>query len=369
MLAVLINGTPYKNFTSATVTASLAAVARGFSFVSTADENNNFPVKVGDIVEITADGTKIIDGYIESLEVNYNEFSHDIRVSGRSFLADFVDSSVPTQFEKSGMTLQAIAENLLSAIGISATIENQAGNIRDFRGDITSAEIGQSAFEFLESYSRKRQVLLTSNGGNTLIFARAGSQQAPAELKNVRGAQDNNILDSTLSINSSNLFYKYVVKSQLNTSTEGFSLIPKEVVAQEGVFIDDEIRDSRKMEMNAEESSESFTVADRAKWERDTRIGNAWNYRATIVGNSIDGKLWLPNTIVKVNDEFCQISSKDLLIKDVEYNFDIYGGSKTRLSIIKKESITLDLEQSSRQKATKKEGDNFISTLLAGIKL
>lgn len=369
MLAIKINGIPYVNFTEASVSASVTAMARGFSFVSTADENNDFPVKIGDRVIITADGTQIIDGFIESLEVNYNEFSHDIRVNGRSFMADFVDSTVPTQFEQSGTTLQAIAANLLSSIGISATIDNQAGSIRDFGNDITSAEIGQNALEFLESYSRKRQILLTSDGASTMVFARAGTLNAPAELKNVNGARDNNILESTLNIDYANRFYRYVIKSQLNPATEGFSFIPRETVSQEGIANDDEIRTSRKIEMNAEESSESFTATDRAVWEKNIRIGNAWNYTATVAGNSVNGALWLPNTLVRVTDQFCQIDSKTLLIRDVQYDYDVNRGSRTRMNIIKREALTLEVEQSARQTNTKKEGDNFLAGLIGSINI
>lgn len=368
-LAIKINGNPYNNFISATVAASITAMARGFSFVSTASLENNFPVKIGDNVIITADGTQIIDGFIESIEINYNDLSHDIRVGGRSFLSDFVDSTVPTQFEKSGTTLEAIASNLLSSIGINASIDNQAGSIRDFGSDITSAEIGQNALEFLEGYSRKRQILLTSDGAKKMIFARAGTARAPAELKNVLGARDNNILDARLNINYANRFNQYIVHSQLNTSTDGFSQTPKETVEQQGEAIDDDIRASRKLEMNAEESSESFSAGDRAVWEKNIRIGNAWNYSVTVAGNSVDGALWLPNTIVKVTDNFCQIDSQELLIKDVQYDFDLSGGSKTKMNIIKRESLTLEVAQSARKSNTKKQGDNFIKSIVESIEI
>lgn len=369
MLSIKINGTPYKNFVSATVTASIAAMARGFSFVSTASSDNNFPVKVGDQVVITADGTQIIDGFIESLEINYNDLMHDIRVSGRSFLADFVDSTAPI-IEKSGTTLQAIAAVMLSEMGIDATIDNQAGTIESFGKDISSAEIGQNALEFLESYSRKRQILLSSDGGKKMVFARTGTEKAPADLKNVRGAKDNNIIDATRTLDYSDRFYTYIVKSQLNTSVLDFLSPPKIVADQEGQSIDKQLsaRPGRKLVLNAEESSESFTAAQRAKWERNIRIGKSETYTATVVGNSVNGKLWLPNTIVKINDEFCQLSS-EMLIRDVQYDFDNNRGSQTRLTMITKNALKLDVEQTARKANIAKESDNFLSNLIAGVKI
>lgn len=367
MLSISIGGTPYKNFTSATVNATIAAMARGFSFVSTASADNDFPVKVGDPVIITADGIQIIDGFIERLEITYNEFMHDIRVSGRSFLADFVDSTAPT-LEKSGTTLQSIAAAMLAEMGIAATIDNQAGLIKDFGKEISSAEIGQNALEFLEKYSRKRQVLLSSDGGKKMVFARSGTAKAPGALKNVRGAKDNNIKDGNLTIDFTERFYEYVVKSQLNTSALDFLSPPKTVADQEGKSVDGQIRSSRKIVLNAEESSDSFTSAQRAEWERNIRIGKATVYTAVVAGNSVNGALWLPNTLVKVQDEFCQIDST-FLIRDVEYNFDLNTGSTTRLTMITQDSLDLDVEQTARKANTKKEGDSFLSNLIAGIKI
>lgn len=358
-LNVIINGLPYDKFTSASVAASIAAVSRGFSFVSTADEQGSFPLKVGDNVEITADGLTLLEGFIETLEVDYDSSNHSIRINGRSKLMDLIDSTVPTQFEYSGTTLEAIATTLLSSIGIDAKVINEAGNIRDFGDDITSAEIGQNALEFLEKYSRKRQVLLTTDGSNGLVLARTSDVYAPLMLKNVRGATDNNILRANLRIDNAKRFNSYLVKAQLNPLNSFFDKPPKTVSDQEGVVYDTDIRSSRKLELNSEESTDSFSAGDRATWEKNVRIGSAFNYRATIVGHTIKNKLILPNRLIRVVDNFAQIDAT-LLIKEVQYDFDIFSGSLTTLTMIKKESFTLALEQSQREANSKKTDKGFV---------
>lgn len=358
-LSIKINGQPYINFESASVAASITTLTRGFSFTSTPNPNNSFPIKIGDEVFITADGTDLLEGYIESLDIFYDTTSHTIRVNGRSKLADMVDSSVPTQFEYDGTSLETIASNLMSAINLDPLVSNEAGNIRDFEGDKTSSEIGQNALEFLESYSRKRQVLLTSDGAKTLVLARTGTVFAPTTLKNVGGATDNNILSSSLTIDNSRRFNQYLVKSQLNPSIPGFSVIPKDTSDQEGEVFDYDIRDSRKLELTSEQSMDSFSSVDRATWEKNIRIGNAFNYQAKVAGNTVKGVLWLPNTLVKVVDEFCQIDAT-LLIKDIQYDFDLYTGSTTSLSMIKREAFTLEVEQSEREANSKKTAETFI---------
>lgn len=346
-LEIKINGQIYTNFQNASVILSIAAITRGFSFVSTANENNTFPVKVGDLVKITADGIDVLEGYIELLEIRYDSGSHEIRVGGRSKMVDLVDSSMPTQFEVNGTTLEAIASGVLKSIGLPNKVENEAGEIKDFN-DISSSEIGQNAFKFLESFSRKRQVLLTSDGSDTLILTRAGISKSPTKLKNIKGANDNNILSAELSLDYRERFYWYIAKSQLNTSTPDFDSDPEEVSDQEGEVFDDDIRESRRLEFNAEESMESFNAKDRATWEKNLRIGNGLQYRAKIVGNSVNGQLWLPNTIVQIEDEYCQLK-EELLIKEVKYDFSTGSGSTTELSMIRKNAFTLEIEQSERE--------------------
>ena len=357
-LAIKINGQEYTNFQNASVILSIAAVTRGFSFVSTANENNTFPVKIGDIVEVSADYIDVLEGYIEVLDISYDSGSHEIRVGGRSKMADLVDSSMPTQFEVKGTSLEAIASSVLLSIGLPNRVENQAGVIRNF-DDISSSEIGQNAFGFLEKYSRKRQVLLTSDGFETLVLTRAGVDKAPAKLKNIKGAEDNNILSADLSLDYTERFYRYIAKSQLNTSTPGFNSTPEELSDQEGEVFDDDIRGTRRLEFNAEESMESFSAKDRATWEKNLRIGTGLEYRAKVVGNSVNGRLWLPNTIVEIEDELCQLE-EELLIKEVRYNFSINGGSTTDLTMIRKSAFTLDLEQSEREANAQKADKEWV---------
>lgn len=359
-LAIKINGQPYENFTSASVTASITALTRGFSFVSTADKNASFAIKIGDGVTITADDIDLLEGYIERLESSYDTMGHEIRVSGRSALMDLADSTIPPTVEIKGTSLTSICRSVFSLMGIDAEVSNEAGTIRNFSGEISSGEIGQNAFEFLEKYSRKRQVLLTSDGANTLVLARAGTNRAPTNLKNVRYADDNNILQATLSIDDSKRYNFYVAKSQLNTTIPSFDKDPEDIVNQQGSIRDTEIREGRSLHFNAEESSDSFTAKDRATWEKNIRINQAWNYNAKVAGNTANGQLWLPNTIVKVVDNYCNIDA-ELLIRDVTHNYDNIGGSTTALTMVLKRAFTLELEQSQRKANQAKTGDPFFA--------
>lgn len=357
-LRIKINGQELTNFQNANVIADIGAVTRGFSFGSTATKDNLFPIRVNDLVEITADGVNILQGYVESLAVDYDSTSHSIQVAGRSILLDLVDSTVPTQTEFTGTSLINIAKTLMIGLGLDPLVINEAGEITPF-DDITSAEVGQNAFEFLESYSRKRQVLLTTDGKKSLVFARAGTDRAPASLYNLRDSSFNNILRSQLKLNVDQTYNQYIVRSQLNPGIQGISASPEDIADQNGTVIDDQVRTTRQLELNAEESMESFSANDRAKWEANIRKANSLNYNATVVGHSVNGELWLPNTLVRVVDEFAQVQA-DLLIRSVVYDYSLSQGSLTTLNMTRKKAFTLEVEQTERDANTEEAGDGFI---------
>ena len=357
-LKIKINGQEFTNFQNAAVVANIGTVTRGFSFGSTATDLNLFPIKVNDLVEITADEIDILQGYVETLDVNYDVESHMIQVAGRSILLDLVDSTVPTQTEFKGTSLISIAKTIMSELGLEPNVINKAGTIRVF-DDITSAEVGQNAFEFLENYSRKRQVLLTTDGKTALVLARAGTERAPASLYNMVDSSFNNILSSQLRIDVSGTYNKYVVRSQLNPLIQGLGASPEDIADQNGQVIDSSVRVTRQLEINAEESMDSFSSSDRARWEANIRKANALAYSATIVGHSIDGQLWLPNTLVRVVDQFAKIEA-DLLIRAVTYEYSLSEGSITSLSMTRRKAFTLEVEQTERDANTEDTGDDFL---------
>ena len=184
-LKIRLNGQDFTNFISASAALSMETAASAFAFKATADPDNLFPIPNGSLVEILADDIKVITGYVEKLGVGYAGREHTITVQGRSLLADLIDSTVGEVKEFEGqVNLEDIIRATLNSIDLSnIKIINQAGSIRNFdASDITSAETGQNAFDFIESYARKRQVLLTTNGDGNLVIARASTELLPARL-------------------------------------------------------------------------------------------------------------------------------------------------------------------------------------------
>lgn len=364
MLTIRLNGAEYTNFTEARVFWSMESAASAFSFTSSANEVSAFPLRVGDIVEVRADSAPVLTGYIEKLTVVYDARMHRIAVSGRSLLCDMIDSTVKTRKEFSGGTsLVSIARAVLDDLGMSKVeVVDASGGVDPFdESEITSARVGdQTAFEFLESFARKRQVLINTSPSGSLVLSRGGAAgPAPIQLRNYVSSDVNNILSAEMSLDHVDRYNSYVVKSQLNPVFLGLGISAKNISDDQlGAATDTQIRASRYYEMQAEESSDAMTSAERAAWECNIRRARSMSYKATVQGHTFDGALVHPNMIVDVIDELCDLASK-LLVKSVEMVYTLDGGSLTTMDCTYKDAYTLQAEQSQRDAAAEETGGQF----------
>lgn len=360
-LKVRLNGQDYTDFLGAAVARSMETAATAFTFTSTANPDNLFPIKNGDKVEILADGFTVCVGFVEDVSVSYDAGSHTITIKGRSLLADFVDSTVGDIKEFEGqVNLQDIIRTVLDSLGLTnIKIINEAGTIENFSAsDITSAETGQNAFDFIELYARKRQVLITTNGDGNLVIARAGNITLPARLKNTVGSNDNNILSATLRNNQADNFNTYIASSQLNPANLAPGSNAKFITEQSAARFNTFIRNTRRLEFNAEESSDSFTLHDRAGWEANIRLARAKTYTAKVQGHSADDVVWEPNRLHRIDDDFTETHAL-LLLKSVTYNYDLQGGSTTMLGFTNKFAYTLKVQETARDANTNEFGEDF----------
>ena len=118
------------------------------------------------------------------------------------------------------------------------------------------------------------------------------------------------------------------------------------------------MRTTRRYEFNAEESSDSFTLSDRAAWEANIRWARARTYTAKVQGHSVDSVVWTPNRLVRVDDDYTGTHGL-MRLKAVTFNFDKDGGSTTSLGLTNKEAFTLEIEQSARNASTNEVGEGY----------
>lgn len=350
-IKIEVNGVDYENFESASIDTQLDAMSGAFDFEAVSTQKQPLPFKLDDLCVIKVDGFKLLTGFIEQISVNYESGSHSISLSGRSKTTDLIDSTINSLEIKPTISLKRVIEKVVSHIGSDVKVIDNVGNIAKFNKaeDILSPEVGGNAFEFIEKLARKRQVLLTTNGDGDVVIVKPAQDIAPVALQNIIGSDRNNIQSASVNYDSTGLYNRYIVSSQLNMTAinQSGSDSNNAIVNQKSpTIIDSEVRSSRQLVLQAENASSVGQSKDRAKWEANIRKTRSIVYSTSLPNFSFNGKLWEVNQLTQINDEFAGIN-EIMLLNSLTYSL-AKSGSTLTMTFVNKDSYTLLLNEPSK---------------------
>jgi len=341
-----VDNKKYLGFTNISVAKSMENASGTFSFNATSEKAIDFPIKGGSFCRVLVNKKPVITGFIEKISGNYSESNHQLVINGRDKTADLIDSTLQSNIEfPAAISLEGIIQAVFNDIGITEIkIINKVGDIPVFaKNELVSGSVDDNAFEFIEKYCRKRQVLITTDGNGDIVLTRASKEAVKVLLINKKNGKNNNIKSASWEYDDSERFSKITVRSQANPSIDD-STTKKKIVNRLGTASDKNIRQSRKLVLVAENSQDDTTAEQRAKWEINIRRARGLRYSCTVQGFNIDGtnnEIWQPNLLVKVIDDFAGIDNY-MLIKEVNYQNDEEEGEITALSLVNREAYTLE---------------------------
>ena len=332
MLEIRHNGIAYTLWESATFNRSLDSNCGQFSITSSNPFNQSYPLRIGDKVQIIINGISVINGFVDKITASGSLDGHRLNIAGRDKVSDLIDSSVPDSVKsiKGPISLKAMAEKIIAALGASIKVIDDTGGIEDFGADdLQAAESGQKCMDFLVSFARKRQVYLITNGNGDLVIFKPRNQKLRTQLLHRNDGPNNNVKGAELVLDVSARFNKYVVRTQSNTAADPLAGYDAESVSVTGTAIDPEIRTSRYLEIQGEQSMTSGEGTERAKEESNLRRAKGLTYTATLVGDSqIDGSPWNIGYLVDAFDDFNGVRG-ELLMFAIATSIDVSGGSET----------------------------------------
>ena len=249
----------------------------------------------------------IFSGYIEKSNGTITNGSAKITFSGRDILCDLIDSTVPASVSliTGSLTLENMCDKIMTALELPGLVINMAGNIEPFNSDeITANPFGQRANVFLQKFARKRQVFLTTDGkGNLVIFS------TPSNLEYEKKLTESSMLSRSFMYDTTQRYNKIIVGSEDNFAASDSS----SSVDRRSEFTDDEIRDSRVLQISAEESMNDAELEGKAKEEVSIRRARGFAFTCTVPShNYAKGKL------ISLNDKLSGIEG-NFLIKKVVY--------------------------------------------------
>jgi len=361
---IRINGAPFFLWKSATVQRSIDSNAGSFRFSNSSTVPlSNYPVKTGDFVEILVSGIRKVAGFVDEITGSQDEDSHTIEVSGRDNTSDLIDSSIPdgAKVTEGPVPLVALCEKIISAIGTKIKVINTVSDLADFTSqDLQAAGSGETCMAYLVSFARKRQVYLVPDGsGNLVIFRPDKSNQAVTPLLHKVGGISNNVATYSFRQSQQNRFNQYLCRSQDNFGFDPFGDYSGEGTDRKNSVEDSQIRPSRYLEIQAEESMNDKECSERAAEESNIRRAFGTEYTASVPGvTQSDGTLWDFGQFVDVVDDYADISGK-FLIKSVEYAIDTEGGTRTQNTCVPPDAYQVTAEPSKEDSRNAKTGEGF----------
>lgn len=361
-IQIEIDGNNLSDYIDGSVSIQLDQFCNSFSFTTTKSLVGEYNIFPEETCRIFINGKVAITGVIDSVSPSEDADSSTVSVSGRDRTCDIVDSDLPIGISLSGnFTLQTVIEKVLTALGLTdIKVINEIDDLRSFTSaDIVSAEVDKNCFDFINEYAQKVSALLVTNAEGNIVITRAGSKRYSDKLLNDIGNKDNNIISSSAGYDYSQRYNKYIVYSQSNTNTQT-SNVSISNVAQKGIAIDDEIRESRVMVMKANNACSSENCEEIATLEANIRRANSLKYSCEVYGfETNDGNLWEVNRLIQVYDIDADIDS-ELLIKGITFNMGS-SGSTTSIELALADAYTLQASmdevngRTNKTKSAKKE--------------
>lgn len=346
-----VNGRQYSQFNNASINSRLDALSSAFGIEVTSNSEMSLPFTGGEPCRIFVDGELVLTGSIEVVSIDFSARRHTIKIEGRDKTGDLLDSTLGpiSSLSGNGLTLKKLIETIVSELGVDVeVIDNVNPEPFNAAEDIGSPQPGDNAFEFIEKFTRKRQVLISNNSEGNIVISKSEGTNTNSVLRNVRGSNENNIMSASVSYDTTGRFNVYKFTSSLNLISLNFAglVSAKDTVDQTSEPVTDRaVRKGRQMVLISELSASKEQNNDRAEWEKKIRQARGRVYSVVVDGfRNQDGNLWANNTLVTVNDDFADINSQ-MLINSVGFSFDLAGGSQTTLTLVEPDAYTIELEE------------------------
>lgn len=349
-----VNGSLYTNFDNISVEKSVWNPGGRFSFSTSASLKDFFPIKPGDSCAVKVNGNYVITGFIDEVAASYSSSSHGITISGRDATADLIDSSVGPDFELKGpITLLALINQTIQHMKLPLVAYTEP-SLEDLEpiseSELASAEFDVKGWEFLSKFASLRQVLLISDGTGGIYITRGNDKGDAPLIQNAVGGIGNNVKSAEYRDNWKDRYHTYGFTGQLSPtvlfdqsdSAEAIEQTNTAIAGQSGLVTDDQIRETRRLFMKPEESSDSTSLEDRARWQANINKAKGRQYSATLSGFSrSENSIWEPNQPVYVVDNFAKINER-MLITAVAYKYGIGSGSEVTLECVQSDLLSLE---------------------------
>lgn len=329
-----VNGLKFSGWKTARVTRTIEAIAGGFE-LTVSDrwraQSKPWAVYPEDVCALSLNGVRLVNGYVDRVDLRYSATDHGLSVSGRDKTAALVDNSVyDGKWEYLDTPPLAICQRVAHPFGVAVRL--QSGLTLPKLPSKVSIDPGDTPFDVIERVCRKVGVLAVSDGGATVLLTRPGSTRTHTAL-----IEGRNILSASGSFDAAGRYRRYMVLGQhygTDAWAGGGTAAVVGDASDTGV-----LRSSRVLVVRPEGAVTTETAKKRAQWEATVRAARADSVTVTVQGwTQGNGEVWPVNAIVSVVSPSVRVDG-EMLITQAVYEIGP-GGTTTEITLRDPESFT-----------------------------
>lgn len=313
------DGTAYRGWTEATVSASIEDMARSFSFrQALTDDGLGLDLYAGAAVEVWVDDTPVVSGFVDTIEPEVTDAGKSIVVTGRSATAVLIEDSAPLAVV-TRVTLAQLVAAYAGPLGLAVIDDARDGRVfarvRPTPGETCSAVILRLAAQ--------RGLLVTDDETGAVRIMRA-DDPPPASGELRYGV---NVLASKGRFTTLGRHRTYAVRGQsvgeASAITAGSALVTDPGAPRAGTLA---IKPDRPVDAAGARAL--------AEWEAVTRWGQAQEVAITVSGwAQADGRPWVPGETIAAWDPVQRLAGHRWLIVGVEFTVRNGEGRRTALRL------------------------------------
>ena len=320
VVTISAGGGSWTAFEEFSVHAAFNKAARSFLIEVAAElgaSATNRIFEVGTEVAISANGDRLLTGFVDCKEPSFAANKAMISISGRSKSADLIDGSAEHetgQFENKDPL--EIGQEISSRYGAKFETDQQLEKVEQYQ--LTP---GETCFRCVEKLTRQQGMTITGTAEGNARITKAGAE------RNGPLVEGKNILSGTAQHNGSNRHSKIIVRGQRPFGHGDDNL---EIEEEER---DNAVKRHRTIIIIQDEDTTRARAKKRAKNRKNRAAGNALKATVSVQGfHDEAGKLWTPGALTWTESPFLDIA-QDMLIESVTYKQND-GGSITTLNLV-----------------------------------
>ena len=332
-VTLAVGGREFSGWTAVEIDRNLETIAGQFRLTVT----ERWPgrqavaqIKPYDACRLAIGADTVITGYVDLAAPEYDAETHAVRIEGRDAAGQLVDcSTLSGAVQLPSGTALAMIQSIAKPFGIAVSADVAGAQTIVLNAAVQASE---TAFETIQRIAAQSAILVMSDGKGGLLLTDAGTAGARSGI-----ALGVSILSARGRYSGRDRFSEYLVASQ--TVAEDLA-DPTQAAAGNAKAVDPAVPLYRPLVVLCDIMTYGpFYMQTRADWEASVRLGRAWQAELTVAGwRDAAGRLWQPNTLVHVSDEFLAIDDT-LLISRALLTLD-ENGALAKLTVTRKEAFT-----------------------------